>query len=224
MRYQRLVFVTLICVMLIALPSFALSNSRVLVEEKSIAEYQQLISFFDDINEDDTKCDIQYPEYYAGAYLDDNGELIVLVTKDSPNISKDIINATSNKKIKIEKASVSLNELREEQYRIADRWMELYNDINNGNIIATEELKNLVYSFEGVGIDEENNIIVIDLNNKSKENLCAFKKYISDYPFIDVSSPVEYETNTFDEFSTNDYTSSSKGVNASVTLKAGAAK
>jgi len=91
-------------------PAFAKSHSDPLTvrqeqESQSNLEYTALInSFWADYNGG-------YPDYYAGAYINDSGRLIVQVCQISDDIISDVQQRTGNNSISIEEAEHSYNTL-----------------------------------------------------------------------------------------------------------------
>ena len=91
-------------------PAFATSGSDSLTvrqeqEYQSNLEYTSLIgSFWADY-------DGGYPDYYAGAYINDDGRLVVQVCQVSDDIISDVQQRTGNNSVTIEEAKYSYNTL-----------------------------------------------------------------------------------------------------------------
>ncbi len=65
----------------------------------------------------------RYPDFYAGAYISENrDDLVICVTDDSNEIKEIIRKGTGNHKIKIEKKQYSYNELRAECSKIMENY------------------------------------------------------------------------------------------------------
>lgn len=98
-----------------------------------------------------------YPEYYGGAYIDDNGELVVLVTEITNSINSKVRQATDySPQVSTELCEVSYNEMCYVIDFLTDKMDELRNqgvviesirdDIINGNVVIA--IVNLTYEKE----------------------------------------------------------------------------
>ena len=134
-------------------------------------QFYNLLEYFNDnykINE--------YPDFYAGAYITDgNKELIIYVTDDSPEIKNIIITGTGNPNIKIEKAKYSYNELINIKDDIT---ADITSSYKKSSFAKDENFAEMVDSFAGIGINDRNNSLTVEMSEITDEKISIFKKYI----------------------------------------------
>ena len=107
-----------------------------LTERKSLEAYRQILEGFkgesaevNEISEDDeqTVTEPEYPDYYGGAYINDDGKLVVLITKDSLMQEKASIRQKISDEMQLgsdyilQECDVSFNELRRVQNLILEK-------------------------------------------------------------------------------------------------------
>lgn len=142
---------------------------------------------------------ISYPNYYAGAYINDIGDLVVLTTTVDNSV-EEIKNITRNQDIKIEVADNSYNELLDIKETIEEEYKEYYNTYSNSVDIADSELIATLVNFTGVGISERNNKVFVDLRDTSNDNIALFEKYFSSSNsiyYVQSSPAVEESTSLY---------------------------
>lgn len=114
-------------------------NDFYVKQKQSIEIYNQLLDFLQAntiSSEDDEK---QYPDYYGGAYIDDNGELVVLI-KDINNIENATLAFSSKSNfIHYQNCDVSYNEI-----------LDVINLISNNLNYFTEQNVNIVYTLDNI--------------------------------------------------------------------------
>lgn len=123
---------------------------------EAIEKYSQIMESFAKTRADG------YPDYYAGAYLGDSEELVILTT--DMNMAQ---NSLSDSNVRFEMAEYSMNELR----NIDDI---IYNYITNNK---DEEITSKI---SGFGIDEYQNKMSVFLTDISDEVLQEFREKIVD--------------------------------------------
>lgn len=124
----------------------------------SAASNKQLQSLYDFYTIDGI---VTYPNYYAGAYLNDEGKLVVLVTTTSNDIRSALKSATKNDDLIIDaSATFSYNYLSDISNYIGD-YYDLHIKEGDDGVWS-----NLNY----VGIDEVNNLVEISLKDLSLVN------------------------------------------------------
>ncbi|MCD8006169.1 MAG: hypothetical protein LUF29_04245 [Oscillospiraceae bacterium] len=96
-----------------------------------------------------------YPNYYAGAYFD-GSELIVLVTELTDEVKAELASIIDLEGITIKEATYSYNELLAANDEIVSKM----NPNSDDPFIAA------IY---GVGIDQEQNVVHVDLNTENPE-------------------------------------------------------
>lgn len=122
----------------------------------------------------------EYPDNYAGSYIQDDGNLVVLLTEVSPTSISSIRSFTRSENTIVRKASVSYNDLVSYRDLIIERFESLKSESTIGNESNTS-LSTLISSFVGIGIEERNNRICVLLTDISQTNIQAFRTYISTF-------------------------------------------
>lgn len=222
MRYIKGFVSCLLAIVIVSLNAFAVGQDKAAVESASITEYQMLMSSFED-QKLNNQISADYPDYYAGAYIDDDGELVVLVTDTSAATANKISGITQNTDIDVAYAPVSYNELEAYQHLIANAMMNIIETVNNtGSSRVDSDMVALGESFIGVGIDEINNKVFVDLTDISDENIAAFRKYITDYENVAFELDMEYDNSEREQIRAHSQSQTLEvnGANA-ITLKAG---
>lgn len=141
------------------------------VQAEAVNAYEKLISTF---NSGKTRSlSTKYPDYYGGAYITEDGKLVVFVTgptTKSQNNQSLISNIVGNVEIEFVPAAYSYNELN-----------EIMDCIDNA---ARNQLSINQY-MDFWCIKEIENKIIVDLNKNDEEVIAEFKKTISDSPAIE---------------------------------------
>ncbi len=96
-----------------------------------------------------------YPDYYAGAYFD-GSELVVLVTELTDEVKAELSSIIDLEGITIKEATYSFNELLAANDEIVSKM-----DPNSDDPF--------IAAIYGVGIDQEENVVYIDLNTEDPE-------------------------------------------------------
>ena len=125
---------------------------------------------------------LDYPDYYAGAYIQEDGKLVVLLTEVSKTHSDSICSLIRSSDVIFKTASVSYNDLVSHRDDIIQTYESLKNNSLENRI--ADDLSTLLDSFIGIGIEEQNNRIVVTLTDTSAENIDSFRKYLSSYEHI----------------------------------------
>lgn len=118
-------------------------------QDKALIEYNNLMeSYITEVGEEPN-----YPDYYAGAYVDSEGMLTVCTTSMAKKIKNKIYDATESKEIKIEEKENSYDELLKVKSFIEEK-------ISN---ISKE--KGVLGDICAVAIDDKNNVVVVEVRN-----------------------------------------------------------
>ncbi|MDE7424408.1 MAG: S1 family peptidase [Lachnospiraceae bacterium] len=126
-----------------------------------------------------TKNGKKYIEYYGGAYMTDEGQLVVQTVDASTSEQNNILNNTSDHVV-IKMVENTYNDLQETYKEISKKFQDYVENLQN---IDNKELKALTDNMLGVSIDQERNAIVVDLESVTEEAKALFKKY---YGYNDV--------------------------------------
>ncbi len=179
------VLLSIIIIITLAVNTFAVSvendvslDYRMVKENEANIQYSLLMNSYKNntiLRSLNNEEEIVYPDYYAGAYIDDTGELIVLVT--TSEATDDIRDATRNQSITINYAQNSYNELVSIKEYIEDKYDEYYSIYSNSVNDADQELLSAIVNFTGLGISERTNKLVVSLSNIEADDIELFEKY-----------------------------------------------
>lgn len=142
--------------------------------EKSVEINETLLSFFDK----DQRIEF-FPDYYGGSYINDNGNLVVLVTKDSDIKKSDIAQIIKYDKFTVLPVNYSYKKISSVMDSI-DAFIS-NSSIPNNNIV-------LQY-FTGAYIDVMQNCVIMQFSILTPELIYSFKKNVTD------SSVVKFRKN-----------------------------
>lgn len=177
-----------VCIFLASLlmvsPAFALDTDKAETESVSLVAYNNLTISFDTQKRNNEFAG-EYPDYYGGAYIDDNGKLVVLVTNRTSDTKSLVKSLTQSSDIVIRYSPISLNELLTQQSIIMDKMMDIIHYVNNTSNKVDADLYALVDAFVGIGVSSKNHNLFVEFNNDTESIRDAFTKYISNYEGID---------------------------------------
>ena len=156
------------------------ANQRMVNENEANIEYSLLMTAFKhnslSRSLSNRETTTTYPDYYAGAYIDEDGKLVVLTTTLS-EVVDDIRNVTHNQSINIMLAENSYNELLSIKEYIEDKYIAYHSLYSNNIEVADNNLIKTVINFTGVGISERKNKVVVSLKNIDTNSIALFEKY-----------------------------------------------
>ncbi len=125
----------------------------------------------EELNEDD------YPDYYGGAYTNDEGKLVVYVTDDSENIESKIKDRTGSDEVIIKPCQYSFRSLT-----------RLMNKLNK---YKTDKPSDPVSkNFNSYALLDGENKIVVYLDEYNRERIAEFKKSVIDSPAIEFKKSI----------------------------------
>ena len=156
-------------------------DNRSTNESQSITQYQLLMTELKH-QKLGNEMTLDYPDYYAGAYIQEDGKLVVLLTEVSKTHSDSICSLIRSSDVIFKTASVPYNDLVSHRDDIIQTYESLKNNSLENHI--ADDLSTLLNSFIGIGIEEQNNRIVVTLTDTSAENIDSFRKYLSSYEHI----------------------------------------
>lgn len=142
-------------------------------QEQALSQYRQLLDSFDDVTlkassgkSKRARLDKVYPESYGGAYIDDDGKLVICITDSNENVDA-YRHYTSNGNTSLKKVHYSLNTLK----GVMDRM----------NAHVKEHPEGLIaQNMDFFAIDERNNRIVFDVKQLDKGYEEQFRNLIAD--------------------------------------------
>lgn len=145
---KKFISLILASVMVLSSTCASLAAEQIDLQDDAVTTYMEMIDSFKQFRNGVE----EYPDYYAGAYLDANNELVVLVKETEMN-QRNIAPAGA----KVKSARYSLNELINIKNQIDEYWEKNENSEIAGNI-------------SGFGIIEDENKVLISLKSFSDEN------------------------------------------------------
>ncbi|WP_298650979.1 hypothetical protein [uncultured Proteiniphilum sp.] len=147
-------------------------NTKEEIIRISSGNFQKLMSSFKKENSDNVRAS-DYPEYYAGAFRDSTGRLVINIIGDSLTAKRDIIERIGNEHFLLQEKKYSYTELSQIMDTI-NRFM-----LNSTNKKIVDEIEIHVISL----LDRENKIVV-RLGNLNAESITAFKEKVYYSPAI----------------------------------------
>lgn len=123
---------------------------------------------------DDASPADQYPEFYGGSYVNEAGEMVILITEDSdglPAVQQEAVEAASSMTYHVETVTYSYRELREA--------MEAIN-----SVLREDDRPEIAAEIQSIRILDDRNEVLIRLQDDSEENIEAFRRDVHDAPFL----------------------------------------
>lgn len=163
-------------------------------EDKASKIFDELMESFAVSSRSNSEGEIIYPDYYGGAYINNEGNLVILAKGDTRNV-RSVLSTRSASEYLIESCTYSFNELKElnEQLRV----------MFEGNEELARKLK-----WNGTSIMPKENRVCVDLQDCSEQNISLFKTLVSASGAIifEENSPILLESGIkeeIDSISTN---------------------
>lgn len=157
----------------LSLPAFAADTSvdsqRLTNEREASEQYQRLRLCLDEQKKANLSRNVII-DYYGGAYINDDGMLVICVTNDYDVSSKALETYTGSDTVITQRVDYTYDYLRAEQKKIGATYEALKNStkkLSEQQLIAARALR-------GVSVDESENILIIELTDMEKETIAAF--------------------------------------------------
>ncbi len=143
-------------------------------QSDSISQYQALLSSFNEACKMRNSAEQVYDENYGGAYIDENGELVVLLVNQSAEKNEQVRDITGNSELLILECKYSFNELMN-VIDTVNANLEYF--LGKGIIISSmyeDVYKNSVY-IDVIDLNEEKELIIREVVNSPcmRINNCA---------------------------------------------------
>lgn len=142
-----------------------LHSKRAEIEDKSMDEYRVLMNSFKDENNY-----INYPDYYGGAFLDDNGRLVLQTADKSKAGIKCLQTAAGDDNIEIQAVPYSYNEL----LKVRDNLRDYFSNKSS-----------LSFEVKGWAIRNTTNKVNVYIEELTDEKISEFKNEVLDSDIID---------------------------------------
>ena len=156
-----------------------------LIEDISAQQYDQLMTSYKyDAYTGTTTSNNMYPDYYGGAYINDNGRLTVVVVGDIEDAALDINNRIQSTGIEYESGDFSYNDLHSTKETILNIFISYYHQYKNDMENADSAIRAFLINFIGVGIGQQQNSVIVHLYNIDEETIENVKKVIPDEEYI----------------------------------------
>lgn len=168
------------------------------IEIEQLREYQALIdkdnlSHIVETKDKDGK--IQYEDYYGGSYVNDDGNLVILLNDADDEETKDVKDAISENAV-IKSVRKSYQKLKDNNTKFTDL-LEMYTEEKNNSKVNNDELTDLLDNITGFYIDIENNINVVLLQDVSEESMKQFNDFFEnnqEVQFVEEERPQLFAT------------------------------
>lgn len=172
-------------------------TQRLSNEIEANEQYQRLL---DNLSKDASSSvgRIALSDYYGGAYINDDGNLVVCVTDDYDVKSAAIQAYTGNEQIITERVKYTYATLEQEQARLTEvyeamRVASATKEADPSKSPVSSAAEDLFASICSTYIDEEKNIIVVEIENLTTDKIALFQILFSDKDFVEFT---EGYTNT----------------------------
>lgn len=146
-------------------------TTRHLKESKSAMQYEKLMNSFEETETDK----LIYPDYYGGAYIDDNGEFVVCAVaenaKEKQSNLKSIKENINSSDFVVKNVTYSYNELED--------MMEFLNEYKQSN-----HNSKITENWSGHFLSDRDNAIFVELNGMDDELISLFRKEVTDSSMI----------------------------------------
>lgn len=141
----------------------AVSGTGETAREEASATYRELLDVLDESTL--PASETAYPEYYGGAFVDEDGELNVYVTRGYETDADELKKRFGEKAVYRE-GDYSYNTLT-----------ALMSDLNQ--FLLNEQEDPLAHKIKDASLDEENNRIVVEMEDISSQTIQVFREKIS---------------------------------------------
>lgn len=141
-------------------------------EKEADIQYEKLMEAFQEAGE--------YPDYYAGSYINEDGDLVVNVAEFSDEIQNEVRQASQNSDIVVKQVEYSLNELDDAQEMLNEIYERIFcSSEETGSILQNAEYNIIWEDVVGYGIDEEQNRVVIDVQGLTDDKRAVLSELLS---------------------------------------------
>ena len=130
-----------------------------------------------------------YISYYGGAYIDEDGKCIVLLTKINDAIIQSYEETGEFDNCEYKKCDITYAELTKLSEELNE---SIANLKTSGSAMENAELKDLVDSITGVGIYTNRGRVVVSIVDCTDEKIQTFKRTIKDSKYIEFENSTGY--------------------------------
>lgn len=168
----------------------ACSSDEILNEENSVAQTaltskqaelaalqvgnNLMNSFKENVSRSGSDQQIIYPDYYGGCYLDENHNLVVLVTGDANVYKQDVMTRANSSDFVLKSCEYSYNELND----VMNELNQFFLNDANGNIVDALQ-------WHSFALSDKDNCIYVRLGDFTDANIARFKQMVLDSPILD---------------------------------------
>jgi len=138
-------------------------------QSKASEAYQKLVKSFDPVGTPDAS---DFPEYYGGAFVNDEGKLVINVTDNAASISQDIKKRIGTDEFILKPSKYSFKTLT-----------GIMNTLNTYKLKKADSP--ISANFNSYALLDAQNSIVVYLDEYSQEQIEEFKKQVLDSPAIE---------------------------------------
>ena len=190
--FSAILTIALICNMVLTTAAAAMPSSEEMYAQRELAgiqQFQRLMDYFESraatasVDGDITAV---YPEYYGGAYLNDDGNLVVVMTDMSDKAT--VQEVTQNTKLTVQHGAVSLNTLMATYELIWNTYVaykEMYKGVDESEI--SPEMKCYLDNFVGVGVKQSENAVLVDLMNTDEKTIACVEQFLPDVEYVRIA-------------------------------------
>ena len=188
--YAIVLFVTMLFTGVIGVSAESLSAEA--IRQRNYESTNGYTKLFETFELNGSTANPAYPEEYGGAYIDDNGNLVVQCVEVSANMTRGVTmftkaalsEVTELQTVKTETVQYSYNQLVIANNAIGEHIVK----VTEESAVSEKARKLEVGTFKGeivqTAIDAKNNTVVVWLDNVSADSIKAFRKEIYDAPYL----------------------------------------
>lgn len=193
MKKFMLVLLSLLMVCSMSVTGFAAEvtteEQRLNNEIKANEQYQRLLDNLSEATYTSMGKSVSW-DYYGGAYINNDGNLVVCVTDDYDVSSNVIQTCTGNADIIIKSVDYTYAALEQEQTRITELYEAMRETsapvvIDSAQATSQPLAEELFASIRSTYIDEEKNIVVVEIENLTADKATLFHEIFSDKGFVE---------------------------------------
>lgn len=188
--YAIVLFVTMLFTGAIGVSAESLSADT--IRQRNYESTNGYTKLFETFELNGSTANPAYPEEYGGAYIDDNGNLVVQCVEVSANMTREetmftkaaLSEVTGLQTVKTDTVQYSYNQLVIANNTIGAHIVK----VTEESAVSEKARKLEVGTFKGkivqTAIDAKNNTVVVWLDDVSADSIKAFRKEIYDAPYL----------------------------------------
>lgn len=191
MARKALSFLLTLCLLLsITMIANASSNSsdgagEIVKDERLIREGLANKQYDSMIRAMEKKYEDEFPEYYGGAFVNENGDLVVCKVSENEDSEKEIVEMTNNPKIITRTVKYSYNDL----YTVYSEISQAMSDFNEG-----KRSEKILGDIKCTKTCETDNTVIVEIEGLNDDKVKEFKELFPEADCVSFANWVGYTT------------------------------